>query len=936
MSALKFICLIFLVTQARSSPIQPKNTEYRLPDGAVEVNTYDIELTLKSDVFETNQFSGVAEVLFKNMKETNEIKIHANKMTFSEIVLETVDGTQIGLQNEGNFEIDSATDILTLTTDTSLAQGIEYRLRFTYEAELRTNEMYGFYKSSYVAADGTTRYLGTTQFQPTHARKAFPCFDEPFYKAIFNIKIRHPNQYRADGNTVGTSVVDPQDNTALITTFASTPRMSSYIIAFVVSDFTCSAGEEIESGIPHQVCSRDEAASTREVAVDVGPKLTWALEEFTNIKYNESTIKKLDQFAIPDFSAGAMENWGLITYRETALLWDPLESSNRYKQRVETVISHELAHFWFGDLVTTKWWSDTFLNEGFATYFEYLATAEVEPTWEMEKQFVIEQLQPVLVSDSSVNSQALSAEASTPDQVSGRFSSISYNKGGSVIRMVAHFLGAEGFRNGIRKYLEDNKFGSTTPADLWRALTESTTVLPTSVSVIMDNWTYKAGYPVLQVKRNGDDVVVTQERFLISGTPEVTEKWYVPISYTTSTDSDKFLDTSPKVWLNPLTTNVNITDALKERDWIILNNQQTGFYRIDYDDNLWEKIKIALTQTGFDGIHELNRAQIVDDYYNFARAGLHSYSSFLDLIKFLKADSSYYPWYSAFTAFSSMLQRTGDEKIRAGLHEYIRELMVVLYNTVPFNKPNDDDQIYTHKRVLAVTWACNLEVKDCIDNSLAAFGTYRNTATRPDKNLRSVIYCNALRHSNDPGDWEYLWEQFGTSQIATEQVTILSALGCTKDDEIRKKYLSLSINSTSGIRQQDALSVFSAVYSGNPDGVDLAFDFLLENYEDIYEYYASMNSFRNLFSGLANRFTKKQQTDKLSDFIENTPNLPESVETAARGALSTALNNLEIIEQFEKELSQYFNVGSASSAEPARLGFATTVTTLMVLLYKAF
>lgn len=230
--------------------------------------------------------------------------------------------------------------------------------------------------------------------------------------------------------------------------------MPTYLIAFVISEFTCTNGAEIELGTSSEVCSQPETASIRDFGVDIGPKIIWAIEDLTGVKYSESGIKKLHQFGIPDFSAGAMENWGLVTYREYYILWDSEHSTNKYKQNVATIIAHEFGHFWFGDLVTTHWWSDTFLNEGFATYYEYFGAAKVLPDWELDKQFVIDHVHYGLSADQSLSSNPLSFSASTPAELSERFGTVSYSKGGSIFRMVEHFIGSDDYRQGIKNYLE--------------------------------------------------------------------------------------------------------------------------------------------------------------------------------------------------------------------------------------------------------------------------------------------------------------------------------------------------------------------------------------------------------------------------------------------------------------------------------------------------
>lgn len=232
-------------------------------------------------------------------------------------------------------------------------------------------------------------------------------------------------------------------------TFDKTPTMSTYLVAFVVSKFGYAP-------IPSMSYAKVYAAKDRldqsKYAVEVTPKIVTALNKFTNIPY-DSKMKKLDQIAIPDFAAGAMENWGLVTYREKALLWSKEGSTTKNKQSLATVIAHELTHSWFGNLVTCKWWKDTWLNEGFARYFEYHITVEAETTWELEKQFVVEQQQAIFSDDAVAHVMPLSSDVYTPAEVSNKFGSITYSKGGSVIRMMSHFLGKEKFKEALQNYL---------------------------------------------------------------------------------------------------------------------------------------------------------------------------------------------------------------------------------------------------------------------------------------------------------------------------------------------------------------------------------------------------------------------------------------------------------------------------------------------------
>ncbi|RZC41831.1 aminopeptidase N-like protein [Asbolus verrucosus] len=876
------------------------NDQYRLPNDVLPVH-YILDLKLQEDVFLTNTFFGTVIIGLDVINPINEIKLHYSELTIKTLIL-----------NSGNriintlYSYDSITQILTILSE-NLNTRNNYNLTISYEGVLSETAMNGFYKSSY-EENGTVSYLATTHFEATHARKAFPCFDEPVFKASFDISITFPQGFNALANTKIAKQEIIDDNLQRVT-FQTTPKMSTYLLAFIISKFTCTEGNPVDQ-IPTSVCSRKGTQNSADLAVSVAPKVLEVMEGYTDYKYGSSNITKLTQVAIPDFAAGAMENWGLVTFRETSLLWDEEESSNIYQESVVNVVAHELSHQWFGDLVTLDWWSNIFLNEGFATYFGYYVTDQIYPQWEFAKQFVIEQLQIALLADSMQTSLPLSYYVETPDKISERFDDISYNKGGSILRMVHYFLGIENFKSGLRDYISNNKFLNANPTILWNSFEKyaeqlpQPQKLPDKMTVVMENWTNKSGYPLLTVNSNGSDVIISQEQFLYSGSTDT--KWYVPISYTVS--NENFSDTATKAWLTP-SEDLIIFDVLSNQsnaNWIILNNQQTGFYRINYNDELWRKISESLLNPEFDGIDVMNRGQIVDDLLNLARANKKNYSDVFDLLSFLKNDEAYYPWYSAFNGFSYVLQRTGDKNLITSLSDYVSGLMQQLYASTPFNIEQPDDHVYTRRQILGLTWACSLGIEDCITNSKTLFANYRDQSIKPSRNLKSIIYCNGLRYSeNVAEDFNFLWTKYSESQISTEKVTILKALGCIKNRDVLNEYLQRVITDGSGIRIQDASSVFSAIYSSNVEGIDIVFDFVINNYKDIVAHFGSTRSLNSVISSVADRFTNQEQIEKLKNFASN-DEVDESVRTAATEALKTAETNLETTRYLEAQLRDYF------------------------------
>ncbi|KAJ8960568.1 hypothetical protein NQ318_013857 [Aromia moschata] len=632
----------------------------------------------------------------------------------------------------------------------------------------------------------------------------------------------------------------------------------------------------------------------------------------------------MDQIAVPDFA-------------ETYLLWNNEDSSTRYKRGIATVISHEFTHSWFGNLVTLEWWDYLFLNEGFARYYQYFATAKAEQLsdWELDKQFIVDQVQTVLVTDGSSSSAALTSKASSPTQISNKFSTISYSKGASIFRMMEHFLGTDNYHNGIRAYLTNHAWGNTNPSDLWSSIAEFALaeLLPTNVTLaeVMENWVDQGGYPVITATASDNDVILSQERFVYSGTSDT--EWYVPISYTLSSEENKFEDTSARVWLIPGET-ATLSGVLEDNDWIIVNNQESGYYRVNYDTVLWQRIEEVLL-SDHTVIDVLNRAQIVDDLLNLARAGILTYSKAIEVGRYLVNETEYYPWYSAITAYNYLLRRVGEEStLGVEISALMLRLMQAVYESVSFTDLDADQHIYTLKLVLILTSACKLGHEDCVSNAKSLFEQYKN-GTSIDRDLRTIVYCNGLRYSDDSTtDWEFLWEKLQSISLATEELTLIAGLGCTKNTTLLKYYLEQSLNTSSRIRLQDFASVWSAVYTSSTEGVDAAFEYFTENYESIYNYYSSSAS---LLSTIVGRFTTEEQLAKLEEFIAS-DGLSSSVKSTAESALASAKVNLAWVANIEEDLLGYFEVGedSPSSTTEETGSSVKSAATLALILSVVF
>ncbi|KAL9980512.1 hypothetical protein ACROYT_G009112 [Oculina patagonica] len=710
-----------------------------------------------------------------------------------------------------------------------LKRGEKYTVKLEFNGKL-SNTMTGFYKSSYKTKSGEMRHMATTQFEATDARAAFPCFDEPEFKSKFIVTLVHEKGYKALSNMPVEKVVKRDDGFEE-SHFEESVKMSTYLLAFIVCDFAYKESHT-KSGKKIRVWSRKDAVESTSLALSVAENVLNYYEKFFNIPY---PLPKMDLVAVPDFAAGAMENWGLLTFRETYMLSDPASSSAADKQDVAIVVAHELAHQWFGNLVTMKWWNDLWLNEGFANYVEYIGTDHFRKDWKVLEQFVAHTLQTALSADSMANSHPISVPVTNPSQITEIFDSISYDKGSSIIRMLRSFIGDKNFQKGLELYLNSHKYANAAADDLWEALSKQCKDL--DVKAIMDTWIKQKGYPVvyidensLQTRDGSKKMVASQKRFLRDipqGTKQYNDEakgyhWHIPLTYVTSHNPHK----KHTVWMRKDSVQVPAVD--KHYKWIKGNIGQTGFYRVNYSKKNWNNL-IKQLNKNHKVLASVDRSGLIDDAFNLARAGQVEMSTALRLTNYLDKEREYVPWSSALGHLGFIGSMLSMRPSYGYYRQYIVKKVKPLEKYVGWESEGDILKMYLRNNVLSTL--ANHGDEHAVNYSLTGFRMWmKNQSLTISPHIRDIVYNTAIKFGGIE-EWEFMWQRYQNSVDATEKSRILSALTATKEPWLLERILEYSLDE-SKIRTQDMLHAISGVGS-HIYGRLLTWDFIRKNFDKI-------------------------------------------------------------------------------------------------------
>ncbi|XP_023658798.2 endoplasmic reticulum aminopeptidase 2-like isoform X1 [Paramormyrops kingsleyae] len=880
----------------------------RLPSNVLP-NHYDLSI---HPSLTTLHFTGSVKIEVDIKQDTSYIVLHSKDLnvTLAKIVLE--DDPKDGIAEQTLTVLEHLQhEQIALLAHEILRGGKKYQLHIQFHAQL-ADGFDGFYKSSYRTQNGEKRILAATDFEPTAARMAFPCFDEPQLKATFTVRIKREESYNALSNMPKIRTLE-LGNGLVEDHFAQSVRMSTYLVAYVVCDFR-SVTANTSSGVKVSVYAVPEKWDQTHHALEVAVKLLEFYESYfgisyplpkqgKNVKRSKTRLKILqffynyfkwqtvtcefcliDLIAIPDFQSGAMENWGLITYRETALLYDPQTSSAQDKMEITRIIGHELAHQWFGNLVTMDWWNDIWLNEGFARYMEKVSLSTTYPDIPVDDYF-LNVCFGAISRDCLNSSHPISNPAETPVQIMEMFDTVSYDKGACILNMLRDFLSEEVFRSGITRYLKLYSYQNAKSNDLWNSIanTSFADTFPTTefcytssqaertahrytcsqtpdIRSMMDTWTKQMGIPLITVERKGQLVQIRQDRFLKGVLEDDAEYpalqsgylWHIPLTYVTSG--------SQRVWRHLLKTKTDTVRLQGEVSWIKFNVDMNGYYMVHYGDRGWDEL-IYLLEHDYSALSSKDRTNLIHNALQLVSAGKLSLDRALDLTRYLRKETDNMPLLQGIAYLNVlhwMMEKMGILETAGKLKNYI----LWYFKDVIDKQTWSDDGSLSERKVRAelLELACSLEYPQCVERASKIFSEWvssNGAKSVPTVVLRPVYLVGAQQTSN----WNFLLQVYSQTLSSAEKKKILFALTCSKDLEKLNKLIDLAMEGEA-IKTQDLPTLIVAI-ARNPAGHMLAWNFVQKNWKKLLEkFHLGSSSIRKILTGTMSSFASEKELEQ--------------------------------------------------------------------------
>ncbi len=815
--------------------------------------------------FKTFKYKGSEVISIDIKKGAKSISLNA-----IEIKVKKASLAQNGKEYPARVKMDERRQLLTLAFKSPFQGKAQLIVEFAGSCD---DSLRGLYRSKYKQGK-TERYILTTQFEPADARKAFPCFDEPELKATFDLSLVIDKDMEAISNMpVKSSRKAGKRKKELA--FRTTPRMSTYLLYIGIGNF-----ERVSTnyrGIRLSAVTVPGKAKDTRMALGYCKSFLEFYESYFGIKF---PLPKMDILAIPDFSAGAMENWGAITFREVELLGNEKTTSIVFKQRRAEVIAHELAHQWFGDLVTMKWWDDLWLNESFATFMAGKAVESVFPNWEYGLQDQVSNLSTAFGADQYISTHPINAKVRNPGQINEIFDEISYEKGGSVLMMLEDYVGKENFRAGLKRYLSRHSYSNATKDDLWNAIGEVSGKKGIGrFAEVAKGWIDKAGYPIITVSETKDGIELKQRRFSMLES-NLNGIWPIPVNYV--------IDGSRQAPV--LFDREKSSVKAQFQGYVKLNYGQKGFYRVSYPENMLNALGSAISEKRID---PLDAWGVERDLFALAMSSRIKLEGYLDFVERYCMDQEY-PLDSGVSAhlsgLNSMLE--GSKKFGKRVRQLNLEYHKALLGKLGWEEKPDERNVTTLLRAGTITELGMAGDSTVMSRANEMFADYRKTGKRIEKNIRGAIFRTIAYRGNLETYNEFI-RLFKAETAPDEQRRFMIAIGSFKDESIARRALDFSMSKD--VRLQD--SCFLPMYVVLTDtGKRIIWEWTKKNWKGFMKRYSpGVHMLDHFVENLAGTDNRKAR-DEISEFFSRKENSRDDM----KKALKQTLESIDILIRFKE------------------------------------
>jgi puromycin-sensitive aminopeptidase len=811
---------------------------YRLPANVIP-ERYEIQLT--PDLAAAT-FAGEQKVFVQVLEPVRQIVVNAAELEFQAVSIRGSGDKAM----RGSTVVDSENERATFGFPEILDPG-RWELTIQFSG-LLNDKLHGFYRSTYKDPSGQEKTLASTQFESTDARRAFPCWDEPEFKAVFQVTLVVDERLSAISNArmVRETPVAGTGKKAVV--FADTIKMSTYLVAFIVGEFEST--DPVKAGsAPLRVWAVPGKRHLAKFAQDIGSFSLTFFSGYYDIAYPGD---KLDLIAIPDFASGAMENLGAITFRETALLVDEEKATRAELERVADVVSHENAHMWFGDLVTMKWWNGLWLNEAFATFMEMVAVDAWKPEWRRWDSFTVSRAAAMQI-DGLRSTRPIEFPVERPEEAAGMFDVLTYEKGASVLRMLEQYLGAEAFRGGIRLYLRRHAYANAETTDLWDALEEATRQ---PARALMDSWIFQAGHPLIRAEQDGRGLVLSQRLFRYLQDGDMPERtFHVPIFLRIESKGKR----TDRTLL--LTEGRARIDLPEEIDWVVVNAGGHGFYRVCYSGALMSALKNGL-QTNLLPVERFN---LINDSWATTLASLTPLTDYLGLIDLLRDETDLNVWTTMIISchhltriFDEVQERLFQGRIRAIFNPALERL-----TWLPQERESELERQLRGELIGALGTVA--DDRACQQRAREIYLRYEKDPTTVERNLVPAL-VSIVAFTGDTSDYEKFYAKFKNAPTPQEETRYLFALGAFRQPDLIDRTLRMTVNGE--VRTQNAPYLMRATLL-NKAARERAWSFMKAHWEEMIRRYPD-NSIPRMCEGIVGLVSRELEAD-VGDFFAKHP-----------------------------------------------------------------